>query len=370
MNSDPSIRIINPRRLSDWHLPAERIPLGIPNDYKPSLAILPDGELVMVAFYPETRPDGSYHEWTVLWRSSDGGQTWSERTVLEDVIGREQWLTATSEGALFMTSHLLPRDTSNPDDVVHGYLHRSVDGGKSWERTQTRMPDGRPAHTSRNVVEETDGSLRLGVSCMGTSDAHFWRSDDSGATWVAGDPVTIGDYRGQPYDNLDSFFAEDFTFRTDSGKLLHWIRCGPPSPMYPMNNELAVPVGNDQGDRSMICESVDDGRMWDKLRDFGDYGMMYVRVIRLQDGRLLLTYTRRALRPPLGLRAILSEDEGETWNFEHDQILIEGKTPWGMASGGGFGNTVQLADGALVSAYSYRTLEDQTRVEVVRWSIP
>ena len=64
------IRVLEPVKLAGDEISAHRVPLGIPNDYKPSLAKMPDGELVLVAFYPETRPDGSYHEWTVLWRSS------------------------------------------------------------------------------------------------------------------------------------------------------------------------------------------------------------------------------------------------------------------------------------------------------------
>ena len=52
-NSFP-IRVDHPRKLGAWTLPAERIFIG--SDYKPSLALLPDGELIMVAvFIFETR---------------------------------------------------------------------------------------------------------------------------------------------------------------------------------------------------------------------------------------------------------------------------------------------------------------------------
>ena len=49
------IRINHPRRLPGWQIPAERTPIIGPGDSrwgsrKPSLALLPDGELVMVAF--------------------------------------------------------------------------------------------------------------------------------------------------------------------------------------------------------------------------------------------------------------------------------------------------------------------------------
>ena len=39
-------------------------------------------------------------------------------------------------------------------------------------------------------------------------------------------------------------------------------------------------------------------------------------------------------------------------------------------SGGGFGNTIQLDDGTLVSCYSYRGKDGATHVEAVRWRLP
>ena len=380
MDDTHPINVLHPRRLPTWTLPVQRIPVGIPGDYKPTLALLPDGEIVMAALHAERTQDEQYREWTPFWRSRDGGQTWSDRQVLQDVLGREQWLTATSKGTLFMSSHFLAQDTANPEDYTQSLLHRSTDGGRSWQRTKIELrgdercgvplETGPGASTSRNVVEMSDGTLLFGVSLGSSSVAYMWRSADEGATWDHGEPVAIGDYRGKPYDNADGFFAEDFTFLTGDSTLLHWIRCGPPSPMYPMEDGRAVPHTNDQGDRTMICESTDGGRTWVNLRDFGDYGMMYIRVPRLRDGRLLMTYTQRSTFPPLGMRAVLSHDDGRTWDLESDILIIDGKTPWGMPSGGGFGNTLEMADGTLVTAYTYRDGADKTHLEIARWRLP
>lgn len=81
---------------------------------------------------------------------------------------------------------------------------------------------------------------------------------------------------------------------------------------------------------------------------------------------------------PIGLQAILSDDEGQTWDFANDRITIEGRTPWGGVSGGGFGNTLQLKDGSLISCYSYQdgptywTYDPpwKPKIEVVRWRLP
>jgi hypothetical protein len=369
------IRVNNPRRLGAWQLPAERVALG--EGYKPSLALLPDGGLVLVALFQEQRPGAKVREWTGLWRSADGGRTWGRRAEAKDLLGREQWLTCARDGTLFATGHLLAHDVRNPDGYTHSYLHRSADGGRTWQRRRIG-PEGFPPRAvtmcSRNLVELPDGTLLLGVGANELDRgriASLWASRDGGRAWDrSGRRVRIGSYGGRPYDNYDAFFAEDFTFRAQSGRLLHFVRCGPPSPMYPMNDGRPTPAGDDGIDRMLRCESSDGGQTWGELRDHGDYGMHYPRVLRLHDGRLLLTFTQRALTYPLGLQAVLSHDDGATWDFRSDRLVLEGKTPWGRAQGGGFGNTVQLRDEGLVSCCSYRGADDKTYLEVVRWRLP
>ena len=70
----------------------------------------------------------------------------------------------------------------------------------------------------------------------------------------------------------------------------------------------------------------------------------------------------------LDLRTILIDDGNETWDFEHDLIVINGVNHG--SSGGGFGNTVQLPNGELVSVYNYRGPDNQTHIETVRWRLP
>ena len=70
----------------------------------------------------------------------------------------------------------------------------------------------------------------------------------------------------------------------------------------------------------------------------------------------------------LGLRAILSDDDGKTWDFQSDRMVISDVNH--DSSGGGFGNTVQLPDESLVSVYSYRGKDGKTHIESVRWKLP
>lgn len=386
------ILVSNPRRLPGWTLPAQRIALG--KGYKPSMALLPDGSLVILTLYmkqgrpadgnmppshwwqlDESLPAGKCHEYNRLWRSTDGGKTWTDGDEVADMIGREQWLTCTSKGTLFATSHLLSFDVANQEGYTNSWLHRSIDGGETWTGTRLSidgdMREGMPveagANASRNVVELDDGTLLLGVSINDSNVACMWKSTDNGETWDKTQRSKINGY----YRNLDGFYAEDFTYLDDSGVLLHWCRVGHPSPMTSMADGRVVPSGSDQCDRMMWTQSTDLGVTWSQVTDFFDYGQMYPRVLKLADGRLLMTYTQRGLKTPFGLRAIVSCDDGETWDLDSDELIIDGFTAWGYASGGGFGNTVQLPDATLVSCYSYDPKGDsQYQFDVVRWNLP
>ncbi len=370
------IRVYNPRRLRAWSLEAERIAVGRPGDYKPSMALLPDGELLLVAFYQQGQAGANFHEVTTIWRSRDGGRTWSERDDRTDVIGREQFLSCVSDGTLFMSAHILPDDTAYPEGPgrFHSYLHRSTNGGHTWERTQVLLegdaradaPESAGTTTDRNVIELPDGTLLFGVALTSSNVAYMWRSVDKGATWQRDRKCHIRGY----YDNEDGFFSNSTTYLEHNGSLLHFVRVGDPSPMTRMQDlRIGAAEGNDNVDRTMLTRSADQGLTWTCLEDFSDYGQMYPRICVLRDGRWLLTFTQRGVTYPFGLRATISYDEGTTWNLHYDQIIIDGFTPWEAASGGGFGNTLQLDDGSLVSCYSYRGSDDQTRVDVVRWSV-
>ena len=108
------------------------------------------------------------------------------------------------------------------------------------------------------------------------------------------------------------------------------------------------------------------------VRGLGVVGEMYPAILRLQDGRLLLTFTVRELHRPLGVRAVVGEEYHDDVQFDmtNDRLVLDAKTPSDMDSGGGFGPTVQIEDETLVTSYSWRDAEHISHVEVVRWRLP
>ena len=396
-SDDDAIQVINPVELSvDW-LPAERIPVGEVGDYKPCIAKLSNGELLLTMFYPHylagvwwrgpTEPiQRAYREDIILYRSLDGGRIWSERRI-PGLFGREPYLTVLRDGTIFITAHFLTADWRNTENCVYSYLHRSTDNGRNWSSISITGEDlpgygpksGIRVNTSRNVLELADGTLLLGISAPHGVD-YLWRSYDHGQTW---DKSLACQFIGAPKDYWWRMFEEAVLWEAAEGKLLSIHRVDPKA-FPPLPGTEAPTEETDQAERMIVSESLDGGRTWRFTQDLGWYGEMYPALLQLADERLLLTFSVLAhrcqytfnvgapLHPPLGLRAVLGhEDEaGLHFDFEHDRLVLSAKTPVGLMSGGAFGNTVQLDDGTLVSVYSYRGEDYETRAEVLRWRLP
>ena len=366
------VRVRNPIELPS-RIPAQRFPVGITGDYKPCLAALPGGELLVVMFHGVGVGGGKVREDMILYRSPDGGRSWGERRVLP-LLGREPYFSVLKDGTLFITTHLLKQDVRNADGYMHSYVHRSTDGGATWSTLKIGaedVPGAAPktwTHTSRNVLELNDGSLILGVSA-GSSIDYLWRSHDKGKTWDKSLACKV-----QGFDVTKQRFpwhAETVFAQASNGDILGIARCF--SGALPPLAESDIPQGNDNVERMALFRSRDGGATWTLEPEMGnDYGEHYQALLRLGAGRVLLTFTVRALRPPLGVQAVLGREqrEGFTLDFKQDRLILDEKTPTDEPSGGGFGNTVRLADGTFVTAYTYRDADAKTHAELVRWKLP
>ena len=205
--------------------------------------------------------------------------------------------------------------------------------------------DDRVVFNETSLIETTGGDLVALVRTAGYQDhGVVVRSTDRGQSWEPWNDMGV---IGHPYQAL----------RLDDGCLL--LVYGYRHEPYGIRARLLDPEGRDFSGPELVLRT--DGGS-------GDLG--YPWACQLADGRVLLTCTQRSTFFPLGVRALLSEDDGRTWAFDSDRIVIDGQGPWGLPQGGGFGNTVQLADGDLLTCYSYRRGPETTRIEVARWRLP
>lgn len=371
---DHHIRVLNPRQLRSDTLPAERIPLGVINDYKPCIARLSDGSLAIVAFHQHQCLGNRILE-EMVWQSwADGGHIWLPRQVIAP-LGREPYISALRDGTLLLTAHLLPQDVRNTTDSTLVLVHRSTDNGATWESMVVvpadipgAAPDA-PLGSTRNILELRDGTLLFGVGAP-RGQEYLWRSRDGGRSWNKGQRMT---YHGAPAP-VEAWWCpmlqEAMLWETRCGDLLSLSRVDPR--LFPPLPGTIIPAeDSDQYERLVLFRSRDGGANW-VYEEFGSgYGEMYPALLRLKDGRLLLTFTVRSIKVPLGVQAVLGteSDDGFRFDFEHDRLVLDEKTPPERDSGGGFGPTVQLEDGALITAYSYRDALGRTHLEAVRWRL-
>jgi hypothetical protein len=92
-------------------------------------------------------------------------------------------------------------------------------------------------------------------------------------------------------------------------------------------------------------ESFDNGRTWSKPVELPIWGHPPY-LLRLKSGNILLVYGHR--RPPYSIRAILSRDNGQTWDLKTLRTL---RTFDPGAYDIGYPQATQLPDGTLLCAY-------------------
>ena len=230
---------------------------------------------------------------------------------------------------------------------------RSKDGGLTWgPRTEIKGISGREPF----VTALKDGTLLMSSHILpqdanNVTGGKYWysfifRSTDEGHTWST---TVLGP---ENWPKKDSVATDRRAVQLPDGTVLMGVSTGTPNV------------------RTAVWRSTDSGKTWRRLRDMGGYGQMYPQLLQLEDGRILYNFTIRGLAYPLGIQAVVNYDQGKTWDIETDRIIVESRTPKGKASGGGYGNTIQLPDGMLVTSYTYRGADGATHVEVVRWRLP
>jgi hypothetical protein len=193
--------------------------------------------------------------------------------------------------------------------TTHVYVAESQDGGRSW--SPLRHVDLRP-HTGNaitgDILRLKDGTLALPYEAWkdyhdtspGEHHAALRLSFDGGQNWretaiVAHDPT-----------NRLLFWDQRLTVSPDDGRLfaLFWS--------HDRGAQEDVPMHQAWGSA--------DGRRWTPTRSTGMAGQI-AAPLALPDGRLFVAYVHR--HDPPSLRAILSDDFGESWNQAGELIFYE-----------------------------------------------
>jgi len=286
-------------------------------------------------------------------RSNDRGESWTWPQVIMDspIDDRDAGVLETSKGTILVTTFtslaytpmleaqrkLAPgspgswpqeklqkwvaaherADEVGRQEVLDVWMCRSTDGGLTWSgryRCMVNSPhgpfelvDGRLLYAGKELWR---GQKRVGV-CQSTDDGQTWE-------WLSEIPARPGDDPAQ--------YHELHGVQTPEGRIVVQIR----NHNKQNNNE------------TLQCESDDGGKTWMQPHPIGVWGLPS-HLLRLRDGRLLMTYGHR--RPPFGNQARLSADGARTWS---EAIIISGD---GTNVDLGYPSTVELEDGTLLTVW-------------------
>ena len=285
-------------------------------------------------------------------------------------------------------------------------LSRSTDGGRTWLPRVTALD--RPNRDDRDltIFQMSDGTvLLLSSSCMCTST-------DFGMTWSDPMPTPVFGPKGavenedghivyggqerlmrQPityFAGRPSWLNADSVYRTkDKGKT--WRRVGiathtlyikgqtdyiwydEPYMCVVPNRFWIFALRVDLDGFARIVRSSDRGKTWGPIARTRVWGYPQ-HLLPLRDGRLLMTYGYR--RPPWGVRACLSRDDGRTWDIDNEIIIrMDGGTPEGRArkvwnSDLGYPVSVQLRDGSIFTVYYLNKDGSNCFIAGTFWRLP
>lgn len=331
----------------------------------PSVARLASGELLVVAsgFRNEhVDPFGR----TVLLRSTDEGRTWSTPRVINDlpIDDRDAGIVDLGGGRVLVTwftsdTRAYPiaetyRDLPDPvavaryeagfrrltDATIRRWLgswtRLSEDDGDSWH-----LPQPAPVTAPHGpiVLDDAHALLYLGKAPAGDrgQDIKAYRSEDRGHTWhwlgtVPLYPGTVAEHYHEPH-------AVVLPGRGPTGehRLLGLIRIQNHGHAFPLS-EAGIPHFS-----MMQTRSDDGGRTWSTAQPLGFHGSP-PHVIRHSSGMLVAVYGHR--QPPFGQRAMISADEGASWDAGY-VLRDDGPEDQDL----GYPASVELPDASLFTVY-------------------
>ena len=375
-----SPKLFAPNRLTEDCLCGHVISPQTPNDYKPSLGILSDKEMVMFTMHSHFESEKHVNEFggntypqithTVMYRTTDGGETW--RCCGHMPFGGVEPSVTVLDGVLLVQSSEFNHMFTNHKNYTTN-IYRSDDKGKTWTDFHLTSEllgcdENAGIYLNRTFIQLKNGDFAGFINLYrdnGRNRVLRMISKDRGKTWQF-DEVTV--CVKQTENPVSPVMEESVYYYTPSGRLIavarvNWAVVHPDACAqipHALRQERASDI--DQHDGMILMESEDDGLTWKPIRGLGYFGMMYPSIVYLNDRDFVLTYTKRVSSthspyPKVGVQAVLGrENEDGSFNidFDHDIIIIDDCTPTYSTSGGGYGRTELLSDGTLITPYSYR----------------
>ncbi|MBX7254969.1 MAG: glycoside hydrolase [Candidatus Hydrogenedentes bacterium] len=308
---------------------------------------------------------------------------------------------------------------------IHSAIIESENGGATWsERRWLSVDDaGQPNATALGLTQIGSETLLAYPESLGT----FWISTDYGRTWskresqapagerYAWDPLLVLDATrlaqawwkptGIPWGSAEAPYSQAYIrFSNDAGltwsedsKVPQWLGVNEVCMIRASNGNWIAACRTDSPKRFAhwafdhysglgVSISSDEGKTWSYLNVLYEWGRHHPSMVLLPDGRILMTYAVRLGYPntpdgfeQFGVEAVISNDNGQTWDLAHRYILakwtgnIKGENAWFCSVQSS--STVMLEDGTLLTAFGtgFRNKPGDSTcvmsVALVRWRL-
>ena len=312
-----------------------------------------------------------------LFRSMDGGHTWTSQPLPMTEWRRLLAFTALSDDTLLLAVSGLDRLLA-PHLKVYG----STDGGDTWEgpASISAAPYKDIGGGFVSMTQLASGAVLLPVSRR-TDDTGghqgqnlVFRSTDGGETWR--DPQPTFDYVDEPHviqlhsgEILGAFRLQRSVLENDPACFVEkWGRQEVEGmSTAPSRDGLLFK-------RVFVGQSGDGGRSWTGLRPLEakdgtsilEFGECHGQFLQVPDGRVLLVHDRRYPYDQSEIRARVSNDDGLTWEPE----------VYHLTDGMGYPASVALEDGTIVTVTGCTRTDDRAvpiepwAATVLRWKLP
>lgn len=251
------------------------------------------------------------HGGTYVFRSKDNGETWEE----SGSIDSSPYISAYSPRQIVQLDHDTMIFTAGPADPMYPT--------GSWCKPPNTIKNSLGNRLENGEIVEESGAVFI---CISRDRGHSWHETRLIAA-------------SRDYD-----FVEPAMIRCASGRLVCHLRNSP------QTSHLWQVISNDGGETWSDPEMTP---MWGYP----------AHLVQLGDGRLLSVYGYR--REPYGIRACVSRDEGENWDFD-DEIIIRDDL---VNATIGYPVSMVLEDDSVATVYWVDDADGRTSVVLSRYRI-
>ncbi|MEN0005252.1 MAG: T9SS type A sorting domain-containing protein [Bacteroidota bacterium] len=147
-----------------------------------------------------------------LYRSVDGGQTWTQILYVADEAGVIDMVMAPDDSDMLFAAGW-DRIRNNRESYIageNGGVFRSVDGGDNWVKLSNGLPQGTVCRIGLTISKMTPGRLwAMYVNPDGFQLQGIYRSDDYGENWVSiNDDFIAGGLSGKALGGFGWYFGK------------------------------------------------------------------------------------------------------------------------------------------------------------------